>query len=293
MKVQEFNYAEAFERNLGWLTSEEQKRLQKSWVAIAGMGGAGGAQAQALARLGVGGFKIADGDHFELSNFNRQTGATTETLGEPKVKVLRKMILCINPEAQVETFSADISKENIDSFLKSVDLVIDGIDFFEQEAKFLLFKKSYELGLPTLTSCPLGFGASLIIFSPQGMRAEDYFDLREGMSEKEQRLALAFGLSPSPLCLKYMDRKALDLEERRAASVFPGLLLVGALAAAEAVKILTGKGRVYSCPHVYQIDLLTQRAQRKYYPWGMKSPWLRFKRWLVLQGWSPGKKRNS
>ena len=292
MKVQEFNYAEAFERNLGWLTPEEQKRLQKSRVAIAGMGGAGGAQAQALARLGVGGFKIADHDNFELSNFNRQMGATTETLGESKVKVLRKMILSVNPEAQVETFSARVSKENIDSFLKSVDLVIDGIDFFEQEAKLLLFQKSYELGLPAITACPLGFGASLITFSPRGMQAKDYFDLREGMSWSEQGLAIAFGLSPSPLCLKYMNRKALDLEEKRTASVFPGLLLVGALTAAEAVKILTGKGRVHSCPSIYQIDLLTQRTRKRYYRWGMKSPWLRFKRQLLFQWWSRGKKQN-
>ena len=293
MKVQEFHYAQAFDRNLGWLTPEEQKRLQNSRVAIAGMGGAGGVEAQALARLGVGGFKIADQDTFELSNFNRQTGATTETLGESKVKVLRKMILSINPEAQVETFQARISKENIDSFLQSVDLVIDGIDFFEHEAKFLLFQKSFESGLPAITSCPLGFGASLITFSPHGMRARDYFDLREGMNEMEQRLALAFGLSPSALCLEYMNPKALNLEEGRASSVFPGLLLVGALTAAEAVKILTGKERVYPCPHIYQIDLLTQQVRRNYYSWGMGSPWLRLKRRLLFQWWNRGKKRNS
>ena len=277
-----FVYTEAFERNLGWLTEEEQERLRNSCVAVAGLGGAGGYQVDALVRLGVGAFKIADPDAFEVSNVNRQIGATMKTLGQPKVEIIRDMILSINPKARVETFSAGVTAENMDEFLESADLVIDGIDYFEHEAKLLLFQKSREKGITAVTSCPLGFGASVIVFSPESMRYEDYFDLQEGMSDQEKRLAISFGLSPSPLCLKYMNRKALDFDARRAASVVSGLMLVGALTATEAVKILTGKDRVSYSPHVYQIDLLTHRVAGKHYRWGMKSPWLRLKRWLIF-----------
>ena len=37
-----FDYDEAFSRNLGWLTPQEQQRLRSARVAVAGMGGAGG-----------------------------------------------------------------------------------------------------------------------------------------------------------------------------------------------------------------------------------------------------------
>ena len=278
MKTQEFDYLQAFERNRGWLKDEEQEKLRKACVAIAGIGGVGGYQAQALARLGVGKFKIVDPDVFEITNINRQIGAAMHTLGQPKVQVIRDMILSINPEVEVQALNQPLTSSNADSFLEDCDLVIDGIDFFEQDAKFLLFKKSYEKKIPALTSCPLGFGASLTVFSPVGMTYENYFDLKEGMSDQEKRMALLFGLSPDPLCLSYLDKKSIDLENHRAASVVPGLMLVGALSAAEAVKVITGKANVTYCPNIFQIDLLTQRVSKKNYPWGMKSPWQRFKK---------------
>ena len=216
MKSNDFSYEQAFERNLGWLTVQEQEKLHGSCVAIAGLGGAGGFQAQVLARLGVGRFKIADLDTFELTNINRQIGASVETLGQSKVPVIRDMILAINPQAEVEIFQEGITANTIDRFLQSVNLALDGIDFFAQNTKLLFFKKCYEKRVPVITSCPLGFGASVMIFSPDGMKYEDYFDFKAGMSEKEMRIASTLGLSPSPLCFSYMDKKALDLNGQRA-----------------------------------------------------------------------------
>ena len=280
---QPFNYDQAFDRNLGWLTSDEQTKLRNSCVAIAGLGGAGGYQAQALARLGVGRFKLADLDTFELSNINRQIGATVDTLGQSKVAVIRDMILAINPQAQVEVFEEGITASSIHPFLNGAHLGLDGIDFFAQNTKLLFFQKCYEMKIPALTSCPLGFGASLIVFSPDGMRYEDYFDIQEKMSEKEKRITSTLGLSPTPLCFSYMDKKSVDLKGERASSVSPGLMLVASLSASEAVKILTGKRKVHYCPHVYQIDLMTHQVRKKYFPFGMKSPLQRLKRWFFLK----------
>src|SRR5271165_2808853 len=66
-----WSYDEAFVRNRGLISSEEQRRLRDCRVAIAGMGGVGGVHLATLARLGVGHFTIADPDEFEIANFNR------------------------------------------------------------------------------------------------------------------------------------------------------------------------------------------------------------------------------
>ena len=281
-EVENFRYEKAFDRNLGWLTSEEQERLRNSCIAIAGLGGAGGYQAEALARLGVSAFRIADHDRYEFSNLNRQAGATTKTIGHYKAEVMRDRILSINPEAKVEVFLNGITEENIEVFMKGADLAIDGIEFFAQEAKILLFRKAHEIRIPAVTCCPLGFGASVIIFSPEGMQYEDYFDFQDGLSDRQKRERMSFGLSPSPFCFKYMDKQALSFDQKRVASVAPGLMLVGALTATEVVKILTKKEKVYYAPWVYQMDLLTYQVRHKYYRWGMKSFGMRLKRWLII-----------
>lgn len=83
-----FDYDAAFARNIGWVTHDEQQVLRSKHVAIAALGGVGGAHLITLARLGVGRFSIADFDRFELPNFNRQAGAAVSTLGQPKTAVL-------------------------------------------------------------------------------------------------------------------------------------------------------------------------------------------------------------
>ncbi len=79
-----FSYDLAFTRNLGWLNEGEQLALRGKCVAIAGMGGVGGVELLTLARLGIGQFRIADFDRFDIVNFNRQIGATVQTIGRPK-----------------------------------------------------------------------------------------------------------------------------------------------------------------------------------------------------------------
>lgn len=293
MSLNQFDYDTAFDRNIGWLTKAEQLTLKKSCVAIAGLGGAGGFQAQALARLGVQNFRIADPDTFELTNLNRQIGAGQKTIGKSKVAVVRAMILDINPDAQIEVFTDGIHKDNIHEFLKGCDLVLDGVDFYALEAKILLFETAQSLKLTTLTSCPLGFGASLLFFTPESMSFQKYFDLKPEMTDAQKRFALAFGLSPNPLCLQYMQPEAAKIDSGRAASVAPGLMLVGAISGTEAVKFLTKKASIKAVPTVTQIDLFTQKIVQKKYPAGMSHFWLRFKKWLVLNFFLPKDKKNA
>src|SRR5438309_6294452 len=99
-----FSYEEAFSRNLGWLTEYEQQALRHKRIAIAGMGGVGGFHLLTLVRFGIGAFNIADGDVFELVNFNRQAGANLDTVGHAKVAVMADSARQINPEVRINCF---------------------------------------------------------------------------------------------------------------------------------------------------------------------------------------------
>src|SRR5688500_3517845 len=162
----QYDYFEAFNRNLGFLSIEEQTSLKNARVAIAGLGVTGGAQVHALSRMGIGGFHLADPDNFELANFNRQIGATVPNLGRLKTEVAREMVLTINPEAEVAVFEQGITVENIDTFLEGADVVIDSLDFYCFDERFMLYGKAREKGIWVLTAPPLGFGFTLLMFDP-------------------------------------------------------------------------------------------------------------------------------
>src|SRR5438270_5147628 len=112
----DFSYEEAFSRNLGWLTEWEQQALRSKRIAIAGMGGVGGFHLLTLVRFGIGAFNIADGDVFELVNFNRQAGATLASIGQSKAAVMANSARQINPEVRINCFDRGLTVENIDAF---------------------------------------------------------------------------------------------------------------------------------------------------------------------------------
>ncbi|XXG31507.1 MAG: ThiF family adenylyltransferase [Ferrovum myxofaciens] len=161
-----FGYSDAFSRNIGWLTRAEQGSLANKCIAIAGMGGVGGNHLLTLARLGVGRFHIADFDTFEIHNFNRQVGATVSHLGRSKVQVLAEMARDINPELEIRTFPEGVTEANVSDFLSTVDVYVDGLDFFAFSARSMTFDACAEAGIPVVTAAPLGMGAAVVNFMP-------------------------------------------------------------------------------------------------------------------------------
>jgi molybdopterin/thiamine biosynthesis adenylyltransferase len=277
----EYDYFEAFSRNLGFLSKEEQTRLKNARVAIAGLGGTGGAQVLALSRMGMGRFHLADPDTFELVNFNRQSGATIPNIGRAKTSVAKETILSINPEAEITTFDNGINVENIDDFLDGVDVVVDSLDFYCFEERFLLYSRARERGLWVLTAPPLGFGFTLIMFDPNGMKFEDYFGFRPGMSERQRVISLIAGIAPKPFMFKYLDRSRPDFEGRRLPSVGAAPFMIAGVMATEVTRILTGKGRPMAAPTIYQFDAMLRKFRKKTFYWGMRGPIQRLKRHLL------------
>jgi molybdopterin/thiamine biosynthesis adenylyltransferase len=252
--ARQFPYDLAFDRNLGWITDWEQLALRSKRVAIAGMGGVGGLHLLTLARLGVGGFSIADFDQFEFANFNRQIGATTGSVGRDKIAVMAEMALAINPELHMRRFDAGVLPETLDDFLDGADLFVDGLDFFELRIRRRVFARCAELGIPSITAAPIGMGASLIAFDPKGMSFEQYFRL-EGRPEAEQYVRFLLGLAPRALHQRYfVDPTRVDLVRRKVPSTVVGCQLCAGVAAAAAIKLLLGRVDVMPAPYNHQFD---------------------------------------
>lgn len=261
-----------FARNSGLLSESEQKKLLAARVAVAGAGGVGGIHVLTMARLGIGNFTIADPDTFERVNISRQFGALHSTVGKSKADVLAEMVRDINPLADVRVMREPVSESNLDQFLADADLFVDGIDFFEIDARRLVFKRCREHGIYAITAAPLGFGATRQIFSPTGMSFDDYFAITDTMPYQEKLAAFAAGLAPRPYHIKYLDLSKVSFAKKTGPAVAPACTLAASLVATAAVAIITGKGRVQPVPHYLQIDLLRGKHKQGYLLFGGRNP---------------------
>lgn len=282
-KPASWSYSKAFSRNKGLISAEEQERLRHSHVAIAGMGGVGGVHLVTLARLGVGKFTIADPDTFEVGNFNRQYGASTRTLGQSKAEVMAAEARAINPQVEIEVYREAVTPQNATEFLAGCDLFIDGIDFFAIQARRLLFQTARELGMWALTAGPIGFSTAWLSFDPEGMSFDRYFDMQAEMSRLDQLVAFAIGLSPRATQCAYFDLSQVDLESHTGPSVSLACQLASGVAAAEALKILLGRGATRPAPYYSQFDAYRGILRRGRLRGGNRHPLQRLKRYLLAR----------
>ena len=276
-----WSYDTAFCRNRGLINTAEQEKLRNSRVAIAGMGGVGGIHLVTLARLGIGTFHISDPDCFELANFNRQYGATTNSLGRSKAEEMAKTASAINPQADLRVFTEAITQENIDKFLDGIDVLVDGIDFFAIEARRLVFREARLRGIWTVTAGPIGFSTAWLVFDPRGMSFDEYFDVHDGMDRWEQIIAFAAGVAPRSTHLPYLDFSAVDPQSGRGPSAGLACQLCAGVAAAETLKILIGRGPIRSAPYFSQFDAYRGVLRTGRLRWGNRHPMQRLKRWYL------------
>jgi ThiF family len=277
-----FDYDSAFSRNIGWITEAEQGRLASSRVAIAGLGGVGGAHLLTLARMGVGRFNIADFDTFDIVNFNRQVGATVSTLGRPKIDVLSEMASDVNPGVQLRKFPQGIQPDTLDHFLEEVDVYVDGLDFFAFEARRTTFAACEKRGIPAVTAAPLGMGTALLVFGPGGISFEDYFGFADCNSELDMAINFLVGLSPAMLQRGYVvDMSRIDLAARRGPSSGAACQLCAGVAAVETLKLLLGRKGIRLAPWSSQFDAYRMKYARNWRPGGHRNPMQRLMRRLV------------
>ncbi len=120
------------------LGEETMERMKDVRVILFGVGGVGSWCAESLIRSGISHLTIVDSDRVCVTNINRQLMATTKTVGQVKVEVLRERLLDINPQADITALQQIYSAQTADSFrLDTYDYIIDAIDSLDNKAHLI------------------------------------------------------------------------------------------------------------------------------------------------------------
>lgn len=191
---------EEFCRTERLLGAAALEKLNKSRVAVFGIGGVGGHAAEALVRSGVGTLDIIDGDDVALSNINRQIIALHSTVGMPKTKAAAERFLDINPNLKLKCFQFRLSEETVGEFdFAKYDYVVDAVD--DVRAKVLLAVKCKESQTPLISS--MGAGNKL---DPTKFQVDDIYKTsvcplarvmrRELKNRGIERLKVVFSTEP-------------------------------------------------------------------------------------------------
>lgn len=267
-----FDYDLAFSRNHGITSTEEQLRLKNATVAIAGMGGVGGDYLITLMRAGVGNFKISDFDDFEVGNFNRQYGATMSAVGRKKMEVMAELALDINPEANIETYPEGINESNVNEFLTGVDVFVDAVEFFEIKVHQLIINACMARGIPAVFGVPLGFGVGVLIYTPEGMSFDEYFDLDYSAPLEQQVLKMSLGCAPAGFHLKYVDPSSVDLAKRKAPSMASGCKLATGMVITQTLMAILHPSELKPLPYYTCYDARLNQLKKGYLWMGNRNP---------------------
>ncbi len=169
----EGRYRERTDRNIGWITREEQEIVRNATVGIAGCGGMGGQLAEKLLRFGVGEIRIADNETFDVSNLNRQFAAVSATIGMPKAYATAMMMRTIADDTAITIYPHGVCEDEVFDFVQGCDVVCDEIEFWCVGSRILLHRTARERHVPVFVCNSLGFGSQLFLFTPASMTMEE------------------------------------------------------------------------------------------------------------------------
>ncbi len=169
-KVVFHDRADMFSRTSLLIGEDALDRLAELRVAIVGLGGVGGAAAEALCRAGVGNILLIDGDNISVSNINRQIIADCTDVGVSKAKRWHSRLYSINPHCDITWRHEFLREENFEVLTDyAPDIVIDAIDTIK--SKVFLIDYCIKNGIQIISS--MGTGGRL---DPTQIRAGDIAD---------------------------------------------------------------------------------------------------------------------
>lgn len=205
---------------------EGQLRLHNASVLIVGLGGLGCPVALYLAGAGVGRIGLCDADIVSLSNLQRQTLYDSDMIGLRKSEAAGDRLRALNPDVVCEPIAERFTDGNADTLVKRYDLVIDCSDNFT--TRFLIDDVCRRHGRPWIFGSIGEFNGYVSTFLPGNRDLGALFPDREELMSRPAAMGGVLGAVPG---------------------------IVGAVEAAEALKVLCGIGNPLS-GRVLVIDAL-------------------------------------
>ena len=209
---------------------EGQQRLLDAHALVIGAGGLGAPAVLYLAASGVGRITVVDGDTVDLTNLQRQIAHSSARIGQPKASSAREAMLALNPGVQVEALCERADGARLAALAATASVVLDCSDNFA--TRHALNRACRAAGVPLVSGAVLRFDGQLAVFDP---RQPD---------------------GPCYACLFPEDAGVADAACSTLGVFAPLAGVVGALQAAEAIRLLVGAG----APLAGQLLLLDGRS---------------------------------
>lgn len=220
------------------------KKLREAGVAVIGLGGVGGALAELLVRTGFVKIAITDSTSFEITNLNRQIGATYRSCinREPKALVMKKRLLSIDPFAQVEALTTnpweyDVRKNFLRECKKlNVKIVANCVDTVSAQCS--VARLANELGVPMIIGGVVGEGVEGIVttFKPGVKYWELLKEIKDEKTVKKTWFKKYKKFLPEEVKAKY-NNKGIDDEPYPVLTPVPWILV--SVMTIEIIKIVT------------------------------------------------------
>jgi molybdopterin/thiamine biosynthesis adenylyltransferase len=196
---------------------EGQARLCSARVLVVGAGGLGSPVLLYLASAGVGQVTVCDDDRVDLTNLQRQIAHTTGRVGQLKVESARQAMRELNPGTVVETVAERLAGAALDARVRAADLVVDASDNFA--TRHAINAACVRHRRPLVSGAAIRFDGQVAVFDLRRPDAGCYHCLFPDSDEGEEMRCAVMG-------------------------VFAPLVgVVGAMQAAEAIKLIAGAGR--------------------------------------------------
>jgi adenylyltransferase/sulfurtransferase len=164
----------------------------------------------------VGRLTIADGDKVDATNLQRQILYRDGSVGRPKAESAKSALGDVNPEVQVVALGERVEGERLGELAASADVVLDCTDNFA--TRHALNRACVKHSKPLVSGAAIRFDGQLAVF-----------DLRRADA-------------PCYACLFPEDSAAEDVACSVMGVFSPLTGAIGALQAAEAIKLLAGIG---------------------------------------------------
>ncbi len=196
---------------------EGQQRILQGRALVIGAGGLGSPVALYLASAGVGHITLVDDDTVDLTNLQRQIAHTTARVGLPKTESAKTAMAAINPEVAITTVIARVQGAQLEALVQACDVVFDCTDNFK--TRHAINAACVKFSKALVSGAAIRFDGQISVY-----------DLRSGKS-------------PCYACVFPPDDAFEEVACAALGVLAPLVGIIGAMQAAEGLKLLSGAGQ--------------------------------------------------